>query len=308
MRLLNLLNIKILLLHFNIIRSYNYYNLKIPNVGIAVPNNGTKELRNLSDHNKTVLKSMEVLNLFKKYECLALHEMVLHLGMPKSSVHRMARSLEEMGFLQRNEDGSYSLGLLFLEFGHLVSERLNIRRIAYPIMESIKNEIGEAVNLVIADGDEALYIEKVETSERVRVYTQIGRRAPLYGGACPRILLTYLPKEKQEDYLNKVKLIPYGANTITNKQDLVKLLEEDGKRGYTVSHSELEDFSSSVGAPIFNYYGEIIAGISIVGPEARFRNDDHLNKVIACAVKGAKEISKKMGWTENGEPKEKVEL
>jgi IclR family KDG regulon transcriptional repressor len=242
---------------------------------------------------------MEILNLFKKFNCLTLQEIVFHSEIPKSSAHRMACSLESMGFLQRNEDGSYSLGLLFLEFGHLVAERIDVRRVAYPIMEQLKNEIGEAVNLVIKDGDEALYIEKVETSERVRVYTQIGRRAPLYAGACPRILLTYLSKEQQDDYLSRIELVPYGVNTITDRRGLLELLATDRKKGYTVSHSELEDYSSAVGAPILNFRSELIAGISIVGPEVRFRIDQHLEKVISCAVRGAKEISRKMGWKEN---------
>ncbi|WP_409289836.1 IclR family transcriptional regulator [Peribacillus sp. SCS-37] len=250
----------------------------------------------MQNQNKTVVKSMEILNLFKTYDLLTLQDIVCHSGIPKSSAHRMVCSLNEMGFLQKNSAGAYSLGLLFLEFGHLVGERLDIRKLAYPIMEELKKELGEAVNLVIKDGDEALYIEKVDTTERVRVYTQIGRRAPLYAGACPRIILTFLSEEERNEYLAKTKFTRYGVNTITDLQKILDLVDSDRKRGYTVSHSELEDYSSAVAAPIFNYRGELIAGLSIVGPEARFLKETHLNRVIDGAIRGAKEISFKMGW------------
>lgn len=135
--------------------------------------------------NKTVLKTKELLDLFLDCERLTLPEMVERLQMPKTSVYRMAQSLVALGFLQKRGD-HYELGLALLTFGSLVAERLDIRRVALPVMERLKEATNEAVNLVIRDGDEALYIEKVETSEPVRVYTKVGRRAParfagLYG-------------------------------------------------------------------------------------------------------------------------------
>ncbi|EGL84159.1 transcriptional regulator, IclR family [Caldalkalibacillus thermarum TA2.A1] len=134
--------------------------------------------------NKTVIKTMEMLKLFIDRERLTLQEMVELLQMPKTSVYRMAQSLVELGFLQKTND-YYQLGLAFLSFGMLVAERLDLRRIALPIMKRLKEETKEAVNLVIRDGDEAIYNEKVDTSEPVRVYTKVGQRAPLYAGACP---------------------------------------------------------------------------------------------------------------------------
>ncbi|RCK09742.1 hypothetical protein DT075_34875 [Bacillus licheniformis] len=65
-------------------------------------------------------------------------------GMPKTSVYRMVCSLEEMGFLDRDENGMYSLGLLFLQYGHLVSERLDIRKIALPIMEELRDDVDDS--------------------------------------------------------------------------------------------------------------------------------------------------------------------
>ena len=90
-------------------------------------------------------------------------------GLPKTSLHRMIGSLEEMGFLTRDDNGYYSLGLIFLQFGQLVGERLDIRKIAYPIMKDLRDDVEEAVNLIVRDNDEAMYIEKVDTLHPVRL-------------------------------------------------------------------------------------------------------------------------------------------
>ena len=109
----------------------------------------------MQNKNKTVVKSMDLLNLFLHEPSLTLSELVSLSGMPKTSVHRMISSLEEMGFLNRDSSGAYSLGLVFLEFGQLVADRLDIRKIAKPVMEELCREVDEAVQLIMRDGNEA---------------------------------------------------------------------------------------------------------------------------------------------------------
>lgn len=244
--------------------------------------------------NKTVVKSMELLNLFLTNERLTLNDMVQLSGLPKTSVFRMAGSLEDMGFLTKDGEGRFSLGLLFLQFGQLVAERLDIRSIALPVMRDLRDEIGEAVNLIIRDGDEAIYIEKVDTTQPVRVYTQIGRRAPMYAGACPRILLAFLPEHEQDEYFAKTELVPIGSGTILDRERLKAVVKESAITGYSVSYSELEDNSAAVAAPIFNHLGQAMAGLSIAGPEARF-TEEHLPTLIDKVKYAANEVSKRLG-------------
>ncbi len=245
--------------------------------------------------NKTVVKSLDVLNLFLTRPALQLNEMVELSGMPKTSVHRMVKSLLDMGFLQRDEQGRYSLGLLFLQFGQLVADRLDIRHVALPLMNQLRDEVGEAVNLIVKDGKEAIYIEKVDTQHPVRLYTKIGRRAPLYAGACSRIILAFLPDEEREQYLRETELAPIGRGTITDRDELRRAIERSRRQGYTVSHSELENDTAAVAAPLFNYTGRMVAGLSIAGPESRFQAD-RLPYLVERVKQTAKEISARLGW------------
>jgi IclR family transcriptional regulator, KDG regulon repressor len=244
--------------------------------------------------NKTVVKTLELLQLFTTHERLTLQEMVQLTKLPKTSVFRMAQSLVASGFLKKDGE-TYELGLSLLQLGCLVVERLDVRKVALPIMRQLKEETNEAVNLVIKDGDEAIYVEKVETSEPVRVYTRVGRRAPLYAGACPRVLLTFMPIEEQKRYLDRTELTPIGSKTIVDREKLKTVINEAKKKGYTVSHSELADYSSAVAVPIFNHEGKVIAGLSLVGPENRFQ-PSYIEQLVPKLKHAAGQISKALGF------------
>lgn len=249
----------------------------------------------MESKNKTVVRSMEILNLFINHAKLSFNEIIELSGIPKTSVYRMLQSLEEMGLLDKDAHGKYSLGILFLRFGHFVSERLDIRQVALPTMEKLHKEFGEAINLIIRDGDEAVYIEKLESIQPVRLYTTIGRRSPLYAGACARSILSFLPAVEREEYLKKVELKPYAKGTILSVDELRETISEARNLGYTVSYSELEDFTAAIAVPIFNHKGEAIAGLSIAGIETNYR-EGSLSHFIEKAKEASLEISTKLGY------------
>ncbi|MCY9209676.1 IclR family transcriptional regulator [Bacillus subtilis] len=250
----------------------------------------------MQNKNKTVVKSMALLNLFLHKPNLTLSELVALTGMPKTSVHRMVSSLEEMGFLSRDASGAYSLGLVFLEFGQLVADRLDIRKIAKPVMEELCREVDEAVQLIMRDGNEAIYVEKIEGTQTVRLYTAIGRRSPLYAGACARSILSFLPREEIEAYIKQTELISIGSGTITDPEKLLQEIDASVQNGYTVSYSELENYTAAIGAPIFNHKRQVAAGISIAGFEARF-TEDRLPYLTEKVKGAALQISRKIGYT-----------
>lgn len=242
----------------------------------------------MSYKNKTVLRTMEILNLFIDHEELTFQEIIDLSGMPKTSVYRMVSSLESMGFLEKGSDLKYRLGLIFLKYGSLVSARLDIRRIAYPIMKELHDDVEEAVNLSIRqnDEDETIYIEKIDLKQKVRVYTAVGRRSPLYAGASSRAILAFLSDKMIKDYMERTEFKPLSKGTITDKEVFWRKIEETRANGYAVSHSELHDYTSEVAVPIFDYKGDVVASLSIVGMEANFHEENikiFANKLLVAA-------------------------
>lgn len=228
----------------------------------------------MNHKNKTVVRSMDLLNLFRNHAQLTFQEIIDLSGIPKTSVYRMLMSLVEMEFLEKGPDAKYRLGLIFLKFGHLVSSRLDIRKISFPIMQELHDEIGEAINLIIRQGDQAMYIEKIDTNQKVRLYTGIGRKSPLYAGACARVILSFLPDSEIQTYVESAELRSFAKGTITDKEELYKKISLAKTEGYTISYSELEDHTAAIAAPIFNHKGDVVAGLSIAGIEANYQNEN----------------------------------
>ncbi|EKN64321.1 IclR family transcriptional regulator [Schinkia azotoformans] len=249
----------------------------------------------MNNKNKTVVRSMDILNLFIEHTELSFQEIINLSGIPKTSVYRMIRSFEEMGFLEKGSDAKYRLGLLFLKFGHLVSMRLDIRKIAYPFMQDLHNDVKEAINLIVREGNEAIYIEKIDTKQKVRLYTAIGRKSPLYAGACSRSILSFLPDAEIKAYIETEELKPFAQGTITDKDKLYETIQQARMEGYTISHSELENHTSAVAAPIFNHLGEVVAGISIAGIEANYKGEN-VENFKEKVKKVAEDISRQLGY------------
>src|SRR5690625_4193732 len=207
---------------------------------------------------------MKILDLFLDEEELTFQEIIDLSDMPKSSVYRMISSLEQMEFLEKGQNNKYRLGLKFLKYGSLVSSRLNIRQIAIPIMDELHNELKEAVNLTIQQDDtHSIYIEKLEYRQKVRLYTAVGRVSPLYAGASSRIILSFLPQTFTKNYLEHTPLMKIAKGTITNRNQLYKLLEKGRENYYTLSYSELHDHTAEMAAPIFNHEGRVVAALSV---------------------------------------------
>lgn len=249
----------------------------------------------MNHKNKTVVRSMDILNLFIDHPELTFQQIIDLSGMPKSSVYRMLMSLEEMGFLEKGEDLKYRLGLIFLKYGSLVSSRLDIRTIAYPVMKELHEDVEEAVNLIVQQGDEAVYIEKIDLMQKVRLYTAVGRKAPMYAGACSRVILSYLPEQYIVNYLENTEFTTLCTGTITDKQMQYDLIEQAKRDGYTVSHSELEMHTCSVAAPIFDHDGEVVAGLSLAGIEVNYTEAD-IAVFSEKVIDAANEISHRLGY------------
>ncbi|MYL36397.1 IclR family transcriptional regulator [Halobacillus litoralis] len=263
---------------------------------------------------KTLTKALQLLGLFtEETPYWRLDRMSEASHLPKATVFRLMKALEDEGFIQRVniyqngvliEGEMYQLGTRLIELGHMVSNRLEVRGLALPHMRKLQQKFGESVQLIIMDQDEAIYIEKVESDKPVRLYTKIGRRAPLYAGACPRTLLSFLPDQEIRRILRQEKK-QYASQTMVDDEAIMEKVRETRERGYSYSQSELEEGTASIGTPIFDRFGEIAAGISVAGfvstvtPEIAERYAESMWKV--CAT-----LSKQLGFSETYPYKSKI--
>lgn len=227
---------------------------------------------------------------------LGITELAKRLHLHKSTVHRILATLQRDGFVAQDAaSGKYRLGLRLFELGSLVVNTMEIRRVARPYLEEIHAMCGETVHLAILDEGDVVYIDKIESTRRVRMYSEVGRRAPAHSTGLGKVLLAWLPDHALNAVLERKGLAAFTGRTITSAKELREHLAQIRKQGYAVDSGEHEDLVRCAAAPIYDHRNHVIAAVSIasVGVETTSHRFADFIKLIN---EKAREMSRGMGW------------
>lgn len=248
----------------------------------------------------SIQKALDIINCFTtKHPSLFLEDIVMKVNIPKTTVFRTLVQLEEYGYIKKvilEGKSSYSLGFAFLEKGQLVKSNLGIRELAKSEMLRIREETNLTVQLAIRDHAEAVYIEQFESWRPIRIYPNIGRRAPLYAAACPRVLLAYMDNEEQAILLKGFEFKKFTNTTPIDHETIHNILNEIRRDGFSISKGELFEGTTALAVPIFNpITDEVIASLSIVGMEQDFEQDyeNYIDLLQSAAESIANKLNKK---------------
>ncbi|SDF34971.1 transcriptional regulator, IclR family [Lentzea fradiae] len=204
---------------------------------------------------------------------LGVTEIAEAVGLPKSAVHRILEALAKSGLLAKDHDRSkYSLGPRLLELSLVSLGSMDIRTLSQPIMEDLRDELGETVTLSFVVGKQRMYVAQVESKQDVRMTIEVGRRAPLYAGASGRAILMTFSEADLSEYLSGVELAPLTARTVRDKTTLRAMLAVDQRRGYSVSQGERDPYAAAVAAPIVARGSRAIGCFSVCGPHDRLKD------------------------------------
>lgn len=246
---------------------------------------------------KTVDKCIDILFCFSQEEPeLGISELSKKLGLYKSNVFRLLKTLEQRGLVSKNEQNQkYRLGLKLFDLGNIVISQIEVRSVALPVMRELSEKTRETVTLNIASNGERVCIEKVESVEDIRNFVQIGMHNPLYLGASGKVLLAFLPEEEVAELLENLGEVRSAQGEMISKESLLKDINEIRIQGYAYTHGERNREAASISAPIFDHTGKLAAGIAVSGPNIRF-TDERVKDIARLTVEAAKEISYRMGW------------
>lgn len=253
----------------------------------------------MPDYTIAVLEdAVDVLHaLLAAEDTLTLGEIARETGLGKNKTFRILATIEKHRLVQRDEDGAYRLGIRFLSFGERVRSQTDLLRAAQPAMDRLARETGESIFLGVIDGHEALCVDARESRRSIRLYARVGRRAPLYVGGVPKVLLAFLPEQEREARLDEIELEPYTEHTTVDRAELAVLLAQVREQGYIVSADDLDLGAHSIAAPIWDYRGRVVAAISIAGPSARF-TDAAIRRYVDLVCEAAADISAALGYEE----------
>ena len=223
--------------------------------------------------NQSSAKMLDIIEFLAEHnnEPMRLKDIAEGLSMSPSTVLRFLSSLMERDYLWQDPNTlQYSLTLKLCTEANKVSANLRLYDLALPIMKQICARFGESVCLAEEQDMEAVYIGVVHTSDQMlQTMQRIGNRAPLHStGVGKLLLLNYT--EPEIDRLIAIKGLPaLTANTITTKAGLVERLAQIRRQGYAYDDEECEIGARCIAVPIYNYTGNVVAGLSVTGPISR---------------------------------------
>lgn len=221
-------------------------------------------------------------------------------GLPPSTTFRLLTTLVQLRYVDYDaQSRRYRLGLKLLELGQLVSQRLDLPTLAMPLLHRLSRASGETVHLSIRDGDEGVFIAKVEAEHSVRLHTPLGRRVPLHAGASMKIMLAHLADEAIEGYLERQVATPVSGWKPPDRDRLLAEIRRVRRQGYCVTRSEQTPGAAGVSAAVRDHSGSVVAALTISGPEARF-TAAKVERFSDLVSRAAADLSSRLGHVQRG--------
>lgn len=247
---------------------------------------------------KAVVKAFALLELLARSEKpLGVTALAGMADLGKSNVHRLLQTLQTLNYVRKTDESSYVATLRLWEMGSHVFSKLSLRDLARPYMQRLSEMTGETVHLSELDGFEVLYIDKIESREPVRAYTQLGGRAPAYCTATGKAMMAYLPDEAIVECYQTVQ--PFTQKTIVNVDRFQVEAEKIRQRRFAINRGEWRADVIGLAAPIAGNAGSIMGSIGLSAPASRV-DIGEWETLAPRLVEYAERISLTLGCSEAG--------
>jgi IclR family acetate operon transcriptional repressor len=213
---------------------------------------------------------------FGLLEILADHGGVLGLsrlssesGLPLPTIHRLVRTLVDLGYMRQDESRRYVLGPRLIRLGESSARMLTTW--ARPHLARLVDELGESANLAMLDGDQVVYVAHAESRHSMRMFTEVGRRVLPHCTAVGKAIMSELPSDEVRQILQRTGTPRHTENTITDPDELARQLRRIAEQGYAVDEGEQEVGVRCVAVPVPDLPTRL--AISVSGPAARMTEE-----------------------------------
>jgi len=222
-----------------------------------------------SDRSQSVDRAVEVLIALGRRGPMRLSEIISDLGLPRRNVGRLLSSLEAAGLLRRDPASlEYDLGFTLAWLGKVAGERLDIARLAKPVIQELMEGTHATALLHLRQSDALVAALVCTPQDRLSVSFPTAQRIPLSRGV-GRLVLAHLPAEARRRYLYRA-----GEPIDTGSFEHIK------EQGYLVSHGEVIEGIHAIGAPVFDPSGDVVAVVAIASTSDV---EEHAARVVGAA-------------------------
>jgi IclR family acetate operon transcriptional repressor len=241
---------------------------------------------------QAISRTLAVLNLFRESESdLGISDIAKSLSLSVSTVHRIVRALVDENYLSQDlATERYTLGRAAMLLGEAANRRLGLDR-AKTVVERLRDELGESVNLGVRDGGEMVVVISAESKQLLRFSQAPGNRLPVHATAMGKATLSHSPRSIEDEVAAlDMPLRRLTRKTITSPTTLCRELTLIRRRGYSIDDQEAIEGVRCVAVPILSPEGDLLAAMGVQGPAVRM-TDEKLKRAVRPLRSAAQEVA-----------------
>jgi DNA-binding IclR family transcriptional regulator len=244
----------------------------------------------------SVDNALHLLQLIGQRQALRVAEAAELLGVARSTAHRLLAALRRRGFVvQDRPNGAYRPGPALREIGLAAVTRIDIRRIARPVLEQLRDETHETVSLAVLEGPTVRFVDGVESTRSVRVGNRTGVVRPAHTTAVGKAILAGLPDAEL------ARIYPGGRLPATAAEAAVRDLEtlreelaDVRAQGWALNWEESTDGMCAVGVALVDAAGQPLAALGIAVPTSRAKDVAGISALAPAALRGAALVQERL--------------
>lgn len=227
---------------------------------------------------------------------MSASEIAKELDLPRTSVFRIMKTLEEEGMVRAVGKG-YVMGHRLINLGLQVVSQIPERDLCVPVLHALTEQTQESSHFAILSGSNSLLIEVCDSPHALRVASRPGTLADMHCSASGKCMLAYASDEAREDLLDRITFTKRTERTHTCKESLIPEFDEIRRRGYAVDDVEYNDHVRCVGAPVFNALGQVVGVVGMTAARSRFPKS-RVPEVAKQVIAAANDLSTKLGHSQ----------
>lgn len=251
----------------------------------------------MSESSNTVDRTLSILEAVSHSEHgMTNSDISRRLKIPKSSASYILRVLENRGYLLReNGSGKYRLGLKLMGLTRDMLTHIDVREIAKPAMEEFVRRVNLSAHLAVLDNGRAVYVEKVEALNFVKMDIWVGHRLPVHSTAIGKVLVSNMTPDEISNILALRGMDKRTPKTIMTPAKYLKEIEKVKTFGFAIDNEENSSGVRCVAAPVFDAQGQIVAALGTSATTTQL-NEDNLPKIVKLIQQSGLNISGQMGY------------
>ena len=244
---------------------------------------------------KSLDRALEVLVQLGEMQGGTLSEIAGALNQSPATIYRVLTTFQGRGFADFDEQSQvWSIGPAAFLTGSQFLRRTSLVERARPIMRDLMEATGETANLGIERDGMVLFLGQVETHATIRAFFPPGTASAMHASGIGKALLCRMDDKRQREVLAASQLEQYTPFTLTDPDAMIADLHAAKARGYALDGEERNIGMRCIAAPVFNVFGEVVAGISVSGPTTRI-TEDRIDALAAHVMDAAAILTRAIG-------------